>query len=66
LSPRVNYIPGTGPQALFNDANLDVCPESSCKTASIEATITLEANHIGKGKKRLEACACPKTFYIRD
>ena len=52
MTPRVNYIPGTGPQALFNDANLDVCPESSCETSSIEATVTLEANHIGKGCDR--------------
>jgi len=53
LSSRVNYIPGTGPQALFNDANLDVCQESSCEVGSIEASVTLDANHIGKGCDRV-------------
>jgi len=51
--PRlISYVPGTGPQALFGDASLSICQKTSCEPESIEAEVTLETSHIGKGCDR--------------
>ena len=36
LPSLISYVPGTGPQALFGDASLSICPKTSCEAASIE------------------------------
>jgi len=51
--PRlISYVPGTGPQALFGDASLSICQKTSCEPESIQAEVTLETSHIGKGCDR--------------
>lgn len=52
LPSLISYVPGTGPQALFGDASLSICPKTSCEAESIEAQVTLETSHIGKGCDR--------------
>ncbi|XP_062822065.1 calsyntenin-1 isoform X2 [Anolis carolinensis] len=48
-SKRMEYEPGTGALALFPNIHLETCDEP---ITSIEATIELETNHIGKGCDR--------------
>ncbi|XP_067329121.1 calsyntenin-1 isoform X2 [Anolis sagrei] len=48
-SKRMEYEPGTGVLALFPNIHLETCDEP---ITSIEATIELETNHIGKGCDR--------------
>lgn len=36
LPSLISYVPGTGPQALFGDASLSICPKTSCEAESIE------------------------------
>ena len=45
----MSYIPSTGPQALYQDASLSLCPESSCPIESVQTLVLLETSHIGKG-----------------
>jgi len=52
LPSLISYVPGTGPQALFGDASLSICQKTSCEPASIQAEVTLETSHIGKGCDR--------------
>lgn len=48
-SKRIEYEPGTGSLALFPSIHLETCDEP---ITSIQATIELETNHIGKGCDR--------------
>ncbi|XP_048375324.1 calsyntenin-1 isoform X4 [Sphaerodactylus townsendi] len=48
-SKRMEYEPGTGSLALFPNIHLETCDEP---ITSIQATIELETNHIGKGCDR--------------
>ncbi|XP_044851942.1 calsyntenin-1 isoform X4 [Mauremys mutica] len=48
-SKRIEYEPGTGSLALFPSIHLETCDEP---VTSIQATIELETNHIGKGCDR--------------
>lgn len=48
-SKRIEYEPGTGSLALFPSMRLETCDEP---ITSIEATVELETNHIGKGCDR--------------
>lgn len=52
LASQISYVPGTGPQSIFGDASLSVCPETSCEANSVQAEVTLETSHIGKGCDR--------------
>uniref|UniRef100_A0A8C0H2A1 Cadherin domain-containing protein n=1 Tax=Chelonoidis abingdonii TaxID=106734 RepID=A0A8C0H2A1_CHEAB len=48
-SKRIEYEPGTGSLALFPNIHLETCEEP---ITSIQATVELETNHIGKGCDR--------------
>lgn len=48
-SKRIEYEPGTGSLALFPSMRLETCDEP---ITSIQATVELETNHIGKGCDR--------------
>ncbi|XP_054031894.1 calsyntenin-1 isoform X1 [Dryobates pubescens] len=48
-SKRIEYEPGTGSLALFPGMRLETCDEP---ITSVEATVELETNHIGKGCDR--------------
>uniref|UniRef100_A0A8C4KHL0 Calsyntenin 1 n=1 Tax=Dromaius novaehollandiae TaxID=8790 RepID=A0A8C4KHL0_DRONO len=48
-SKRIEYEPGTGSLALFPSMHLETCDEP---ITSIQATVELETNHIGKGCDR--------------
>uniref|UniRef100_A0A672UJ14 Calsyntenin-1 n=1 Tax=Strigops habroptila TaxID=2489341 RepID=A0A672UJ14_STRHB len=48
-SKRIEYEPGTGALALFPSMHLEMCDEP---VTSIQATVELETNHIGKGCDR--------------
>uniref|UniRef100_A0A8D2QC99 Calsyntenin 1 n=1 Tax=Zonotrichia albicollis TaxID=44394 RepID=A0A8D2QC99_ZONAL len=48
-SKRIEYEPGTGSLALFPGMHLETCDEP---ITSVEATVELETNHIGKGCDR--------------
>ncbi|XP_028921603.1 calsyntenin-1 isoform X1 [Ornithorhynchus anatinus] len=48
-SKRIEYEPGTGSLALFPSIHLETCDEP---ITSIQATVELETNHIGKGCDR--------------
>ncbi|XP_062460380.1 calsyntenin-1 isoform X2 [Pezoporus occidentalis] len=48
-SKRIEYEPGTGALALFPGMHLETCDEP---VTSIQATVELETNHIGKGCDR--------------
>ncbi|KAM6336725.1 LOW QUALITY PROTEIN: calsyntenin-1 [Alca torda] len=48
-SKRIEYEPGTGALALFPSMRLETCDEP---ITSIQATVELETNHIGKGCDR--------------
>nr|XP_056721605.1 calsyntenin-1 isoform X2 [Euleptes europaea] len=48
-SKRMEYEPGTGSLALFPNIHLETCDEP---ITSVQATIELETNHIGKGCDR--------------
>ncbi|XP_048680550.1 calsyntenin-1 isoform X4 [Caretta caretta] len=48
-SKRMEYEPGTGSLALFPNIHLETCDEP---ITSIQATVELETNHIGKGCDR--------------
>ncbi|XP_035757739.1 calsyntenin-1 [Egretta garzetta] len=48
-SKRIEYEPGTGSLALFPGMHLETCDEP---ITSIQATVELETNHIGKGCDR--------------
>ncbi|KAG9332777.1 hypothetical protein JZ751_014876, partial [Albula glossodonta] len=48
-SKRIEYEPGTGSLALFPSMHLETCEEP---ITSIQASIELETNHIGKGCDR--------------
>uniref|UniRef100_A0A8C0AZH8 Calsyntenin-1 n=1 Tax=Buteo japonicus TaxID=224669 RepID=A0A8C0AZH8_9AVES len=48
-SKRIEYEPGTGSLALFPGMRLETCDEP---ITSIQATVELETNHIGKGCDR--------------
>ncbi|KAL8198343.1 UNVERIFIED_CONTAM: Calsyntenin-1 [Gekko kuhli] len=48
-SKRMEYEPGTGSLALFPNIHLETCDEP---VTSVQATIELETNHIGKGCDR--------------
>lgn len=48
-SKRMEYEPGTGSLALFPSIHLETCEEP---ITSIETTVELETNHIGKGCDR--------------
>ncbi|XP_067423458.1 calsyntenin-1 isoform X3 [Emydura macquarii macquarii] len=48
-SKRIEYEPGTGSLALFPNIHLETCDEP---ITSIQATVELETNHIGKGCDR--------------
>lgn len=45
----MEYEPGTGTLALFPNIHLETCDEP---ITSVQATIELETNHIGKGCDR--------------
>ncbi|XP_076874575.1 calsyntenin-1 isoform X2 [Brachyhypopomus gauderio] len=49
FNKRVEYEPGTGSLALFSSIQLETCEEP---ITSIQASIELETNHIGKGCDR--------------
>uniref|UniRef100_A0A8C5NGX5 Calsyntenin-1 n=1 Tax=Gouania willdenowi TaxID=441366 RepID=A0A8C5NGX5_GOUWI len=49
FNKRIEYEPGTGSLALFPSMHLETCDEP---ITSIQATIELETNHIGKGCDR--------------
>ncbi|XP_056589286.1 calsyntenin-1 isoform X4 [Triplophysa dalaica] len=49
FNKRIEYEPGTGSLALFPSMRLETCEEP---LTSIQATIMLETNHIGKGCDR--------------
>uniref|UniRef100_A0A670J4B0 Calsyntenin-1 n=1 Tax=Podarcis muralis TaxID=64176 RepID=A0A670J4B0_PODMU len=48
-SKRMEYEPGTGSLALFPNIHLETCDEP---ITSVQATVELETNHIGKGCDR--------------
>uniref|UniRef100_A0A8C0FP18 Calsyntenin-1 n=1 Tax=Bubo bubo TaxID=30461 RepID=A0A8C0FP18_BUBBB len=48
-SKRIEYEPGTGSLALFPGMRLETCDEP---ITSVQATVELETNHIGKGCDR--------------
>uniref|UniRef100_A0A8D2JB31 Calsyntenin-1 n=2 Tax=Varanus komodoensis TaxID=61221 RepID=A0A8D2JB31_VARKO len=48
-SKRMEYEPGTGALALFPNIHLETCDEP---ITSVQATVELETNHIGKGCDR--------------
>ncbi|NXM84303.1 CSTN1 protein, partial [Oenanthe oenanthe] len=48
-SKRIEYEPGTGSLALFPGMHLETCDEP---ITSVETTVELETNHIGKGCDR--------------
>ncbi|XP_077168337.1 calsyntenin-1 isoform X2 [Paroedura picta] len=48
-SKRMEYEPGTGSLALFPNIHLETCDEP---VTSVQATVELETNHIGKGCDR--------------
>ncbi|XP_061456639.1 calsyntenin-1 isoform X2 [Rhineura floridana] len=48
-SKRMEYEPGTGSLALFPNIHLETCDEP---ITSVQATVDLETNHIGKGCDR--------------
>ena len=48
-SKRIEYEPGTGSLALFPSMRLETCDEP---ITSVQATVELETNHIGKGCDR--------------
>jgi len=49
---RIEYEAGSGRQQLASKMYLETCTEPVCKDSSIEAKITLETDHIGKGCDR--------------
>lgn len=49
FNKRIEYEPGTGSLALFPSIHLETCDEP---IASIQASVELETNHIGKGCDR--------------
>lgn len=49
FNKRIEYEPGTGSLALFPSMHLETCEEP---ITSIQASIMLETNHIGKGCDR--------------
>ncbi|KAF4533082.1 hypothetical protein B566_EDAN017269 [Ephemera danica] len=48
---RIDYAPGTGREELFPEAELDLC-DVPCTVRGVEARVTLQTSHIGKGCDR--------------
>jgi hypothetical protein len=52
----MDYVPSTGPQALFPQASLSLCPavasSALCAPDTVQTTLTLATSHVGKGCDR--------------
>jgi calsyntenin 1 len=51
IPDRVEYVPGSGRQDLFPDAQINLC-DFPCQPESIQARITLATSHLGKSCDR--------------
>jgi len=52
VSTSMTYIPGTGPQPVFPQARLLLCPAAVCKATKLETSLTLHTDHVGVGCDR--------------
>ena len=51
ISERVEYVPGSGRQDLFPEAQINLC-DFPCQPESIQARLTLASSHLGKNCDR--------------
>ena len=45
MASSVNYVPSTGPQPLFPQAEFSVCPEEACDVEKVRATMEMETRY---------------------